>query len=89
MKGVYIIHLNEKLGHAGHYVGYSSNVPRRIEKHIKGNGSAFMTAVAERGISWEVAMVWLGKDWTFEKSIKHRHGSIEQYCPICQKEHGL
>jgi predicted GIY-YIG superfamily endonuclease len=84
MEGVYILHFSEALGHARHYVGYSPNVPARIEKHIKGQGSAITKHLHKMGIDFEVAYVWQGAGRAFEKSIKHRRGSITQYCPICQ-----
>lgn len=84
MNGVYILHFHEPLGHARHYVGYSPNVSRRVDRHATGQGSAITKHLHKLGIGFEVAYVWQGADRSFERSIKHRHGSITQYCPICQ-----
>lgn len=87
---VYLLHFDRPHHHAQHYVGHTDDVQARIERHSKGNGARIVQRFAEIGIGFEVAMVWPDGDKKMEKRIKHRHGSIKDWCPICQqKEDGV
>src|SRR5437588_8669062 len=57
---VYLIHLDTPLKHARHYVGFSEDLPSRMQKHRNGQGAAFMKAVEKEGISWHVSRIWDG-----------------------------
>jgi len=80
---VYLIHLDEKMAHSQHYCGYADDIDTRIEKHRKGNGSAFMTAVKKAGITWLVARVWPLATRHYERTLKNTH-NLSLYCPICR-----
>jgi len=44
---VYLIHLVTPLKHARHYLGFSEDLFKRLQKHRTGQGAAFMKAIAE------------------------------------------
>lgn len=79
---VYLIHLDRRLGHAGHYIGWSQDPAWRLVYHARGQGANFMRCVGEAGISWRVAQVFTGVDRYFERWLKD-HGGASKYCPIC------
>ena len=79
---VYILHLNSKLRHAQHYVGWAKYVEKRITNHKNGNGSKFTKACLKHGVSFELARVFEGADRTFERKLKNTN-STRDYCPIC------
>lgn len=85
MGTVYLIHFHHKLNHAGHYVGYTDNIEKRMSCHQNGNGSKLMKAISVAGISWEVARIWQNVDRNFERSLKNRKNT-PKLCPVCNKK---
>ena len=81
---VYLIHLDKPLHHARHYLGYSENLPGRVQMHRNGQGAAFMKAIAKNGISWHVSRIWDG-DRALERMLKDQH-KASHLCPTCIQE---
>lgn len=81
---VYLLHLNTKLSHAQHYIGWSTenNVKNRFAHHCQGHGSRFTQVCIERGIELVLARIWKGKDKNFERHLKSQNNSA-RFCPIC------
>jgi predicted GIY-YIG superfamily endonuclease len=78
---VYIIHFERPFWHAQHYIGYTANLPRRIEQHRNGTGAKLLRAITRRGIPWEVVRTWPGGP-AFERALKNRKKSRD-LCPVC------
>lgn len=78
---VYIIHFERPFWHAQHYIGYTSNLPHRLEQHRQGTGAKLLKAITQRGISWEVVRTWRGGP-ALERALKNRKKSRE-LCPVC------
>jgi len=78
---IYLIHFNDKLSHAQHYVGWTTNLEKRIKLHKSGRGSALMKAVVENGIEFTVVRTWEG-DRELERFLKNKKNT-KFYCPIC------
>ena len=84
---VYLLHFSSRLHHAGHYVGFTTDLARRVEDHRKGYaGARLMAAVKDAGITFQVARTWDG-DRAFERRIKNRHAT-PRLCPVCQANTG-
>lgn len=88
---VYLIHLDQPLSHARHYIGWTTspaNVKRRLEHHKAGCGARFTQACNERGINYGVVRVWndAGKD--FERHLKNQH-KPQAFCPICNPQSAM
>jgi predicted GIY-YIG superfamily endonuclease len=81
---VYLIHFDKPLKHARHYLGYTENLPGRVQKHRNGQGAAFMKAIAQKGISWHVSRIWDG-DRALERMLKDQHNA-SHLCPTCIQE---
>ena len=83
MSVIYLLHFEQPLAHARHYVGITDNLPERLEQHRKGvtRSARIMQVLAEQGIGFYLARVWKG-DRNEERRLK-RTGSIPAYCPIC------
>lgn len=89
MANVYLIHFDEKLAHAQHYIGFADiPVRRRLDRHRSGNGSKLIRAVLANGIEIRLARVWSGPevDRVFERGLKNRRNA-RKLCPICRGEH--
>jgi len=83
---VYLLHSEEKLaGHAGHYCGWSDNLPARIACHEHGNSSKLVAAWSRNSIRFVVARVWLDGTREDELHIKRAHNG-PRFCPICRHE---
>jgi predicted GIY-YIG superfamily endonuclease len=82
MPHVYLIHFEEKLHHAGHYLGYSKILSIRIWQHKINQGAKLIRAVNKAGIEWHVVRTWTVDDQELERLLKNQKNS-PRYCPIC------
>ncbi len=78
---VYLIHFDEKLSHAQHYLGSTADLASRLDRHRKGQGARLMQVITELGIPWRVARTWDG-DRALERELKRQKAS-PRLCPIC------
>ena len=86
MKGTsYLIHLEIKIAHAQHYIGWAKWFSTRIRHHQNGTGAKFLAEAVRRGISFEVVQTWKNTDGNFERKLKNRK-KARTLCPICKKE---
>ena len=80
---VYLIHFDEKLCHAQHYIGFTEReVEERMKDHANGKGARLMEVITELGLPWKVARTWEGKTKSFERELKNCKNA-KQLCPIC------
>jgi hypothetical protein len=84
MKGVYLLHFETRLHHAGHYLGYSSCLKLRLNAHFAGNSAKLIHAVSLKGIRFSVVRLWIGGDRTLERKL-HLQKNSPKLCPVCQK----
>ena len=56
--GVYLLHFDAKLHHAGHYLGSAANLHVRLAQHEAGNGARLTQVIRELGIGYRVSAVW-------------------------------
>lgn len=83
---VYLIHFEEKLHHAQHYLGFvERNLKQRIKKHRKNKGAKLLAAINNKGILWVVVRVWQEGDRNFERKLKNRK-KARCICPVCRGE---
>ena len=86
MDTLYLIHFVAKYKHAQHYLGLSNDVPRRMEEHRSGQGSALMKAVTQADIPWDVVRTWKNADRMLERRLKNQKNAWH-LCPICNPKH--
>ena len=77
---VYLLHLNRRYAHAGHYTGWTTNLPARLAEHQAGHGARLLAVVQAAGIGWQLARVWPG-DRRRERALK-RQGGASRRCPL-------
>lgn len=80
---VYLLHFDQPYKHASHYLGYASNVKRRLEKHAKGLGARLLQVLIENGIGWQLVRTWSKGDRILERRLKRQKKS-SRLCPICR-----
>lgn len=80
---VYLICFAEPFKHARHYLGWTGNLKRRVERHKSGHGSRLMAAVNQAGIDWQVVRTWKRVDRNEERRLKNRGGHA-RLCPVCK-----
>ena len=78
---VYLLHFDEPYKHARHYVGWATNVKRRLAEHEAGRGARLLAVVRDAGIGWQLARLWPGSR-ARERQIKRQGGHARQ-CPLC------
>ncbi len=83
---VYLLHFDQPYRHARHYVGWTQNLPERLERHRDGKGARLLEVLADAGIGWAVARTWQGTR-ALERAKK---GSGKaRFCPVCRAQLGL
>jgi predicted GIY-YIG superfamily endonuclease len=84
---VYLIHFEEKLHHAQHYIGFvDKNLQQRIKKHRSNKGAKLLVAANSKGIPWEVVRVWEDGNRELERKLKNCKKAL-CFCPICRNHH--
>jgi predicted GIY-YIG superfamily endonuclease len=80
---VYLLHFDRRYAHAGHYIGSTDNLERRIYQHRKGRGARLMEVITQAGIDFTVSRTWEG-DRKKERQLKNR-GGASRLCPLCKQ----
>jgi len=82
---VYLLHFDRPLHHARHYLGYASDLQKRLDIHRRGGSddARLMQVLRERGIGFKLARTWPGGDRRLERKLKKRHES-PRLCPLCR-----
>lgn len=78
----YLIHLDQPLGHARHYLGWAKNLKRRLDHHAAGTGARMLAVCIERGITWQLARTWPDTTRAREAQLK-KQGGRARMCPLC------
>jgi hypothetical protein len=85
---IYLIHFDKPIGNldnpraqAHHYLGWTTDLPSRLDRHSIGRGSAIMRAVMNSGVGWKVVKTWPGTR-DDERRMKNQKNS-KRYCPSC------
>ncbi len=79
---VYVIHLASRYHHAGHYVGFATDLAQRLAQHRAGTGARLLEVVKQAGIEWKLVRVWAG-DRGLERRLKKRKDTPRRLCPVC------
>jgi len=93
---VYLIHFDEPLKHALHYIGSTCHLPERIRCYHAGNADSarLMAAAHKAEITWRIARVWTfgtgqqARDWEymFKKGADGKqHIRPSARCPVCER----
>jgi len=84
---VYLIHFNKAFRHARHYIGFTTNLDKRITDHLCGMGARLMEVITNAGIEWRVARTWRG-DRRLERRLKDWHNAA-LLCPLCSGKEAM
>jgi predicted GIY-YIG superfamily endonuclease len=82
---IYLIHFDRPYKHAGHYLGYASDLEKRLERHRKGRGSRLLDVIQKEGIDWEVVRTWSPAGPVVEAELKRYHNN-RLLSPICRHQ---
>jgi predicted GIY-YIG superfamily endonuclease len=78
---VYLLHFDRPYVHAGHYTGWTTNLPARLADHAHGRGARLLAVLAANNIGWTLARTWTGTR-ADERALK-RQGGAARRCPLC------
>jgi predicted GIY-YIG superfamily endonuclease len=83
---LYVLHFDNKLSHAQHYLGSTQNPTERWTAHATGNGARITEVLHEKGEHWIVAAVYQTLP-NIDHLAAERHAKRQKntaiYCPIC------
>ena len=80
---VYLLHFERPVyGNSQHYVGFTTDLARRVAMHKSGHGARITSIAVRKGISWELAYVWEDGDKPLERYLK-KSGRARKFCKIC------
>ena len=82
MDTVYLLHFAQRYKHAGHYVGSTNTLTKRLAEHQNGRGARLLEVVHAAGIAWVLARTWEGGRRR-ERQLK-KQGGASRRCPICK-----
>lgn len=84
MGQVYLIHFDQKLHHAQHYLGFceNGNLESRLETHRAGQGAKILRALNQLGIGYNIVRTWKNVSRTFERQLKNKK-KTRCFCPKC------
>jgi len=82
---VYLIHFSRAFNSARHYLGFSTDIAARVERHKAGRGSPLLKPVTAAKIPWRVVRTWRKRDGNFERELKEG-SDLRDLCPVCNKK---
>jgi len=85
MPVIYVLHFDDKLSHAQHYAGCTSNLLNRLKAHANGAGSRLTRELFRLGREWQLGGLY---QTSFTNMRKHERDLKDQanaarYCEIC------
>lgn len=75
-----------KVAHAGHYLGWSGDLPARTLAHEVGRGACMTKAAKSNGLSLVLVRQWIGTR-SDERTLKNRKNG-PKLCPLCNPPKG-
>lgn len=78
---VYLLHFDQPLAHARHYIGWSQDVEARLREHRAGTGGRLLAALRRNGLTWHLVLVLPGTR-ADERRWKRLRWST-RHCPAC------
>lgn len=78
----YLLHFDRPFKHARHYLGWTVDLQRRMDKHLSGTGARLVEIITEEGIGFTLARTWLQATLRDEKRLKNRQR--KKLCPLCR-----
>lgn len=82
MLGCYLLHFDRPIYRAQHYLGWSTNIERRVALHRRGGGARLVAQALAAGIGVDLVRVWPEVDKARERALKR--GGPKGYCPKCR-----
>jgi predicted GIY-YIG superfamily endonuclease len=91
---IYVLHFDRKLAHAGHYVGSTKTLFKRLKRHAKDGGARILQACREQGIEWRLGGLMMVEESLFadsketrvqkERRLKNQHNG-KRFCQLCNE----
>ena len=78
---IYMLHFHQPYRHARHYVGWTTDLLDRLDRHASGTGARLVEIIWQAGIGFTLIRICEGTRHR-ERAIKHA-GGAPRYCPAC------
>lgn len=90
---IYLLHFHPPYKHAKHYLGFAEDIPKRIKRHVAGNGNPLVAAAKAAGCRVVLVRVWPEGTRDDERRLKRQQRGGAHYCPRCSgpdaMKHGI
>ena len=86
---IYLVHFSKKYKHAGHYLGFASNLEARLKRHREGRGSNLLKVIQDAGIDWEVVRTWGPPASPKVEAELKRYRNNRALCPLCNRQYAM
>lgn len=78
---VYLLHFDNPISHARHYLGFAEELMPRLHAHRFGHGARLTQVACERGVSFQLVRAWKGSRRD-ERKLKNQKNA-PRFCPYC------
>lgn len=80
---IYLLCFSARFKHAGHYLGWASDLEARLTEHRNRTGARLVAVIIEAGLTFFCARTWEGTR-ADERRLKNRK-ETPRLCPRCNK----
>jgi len=77
----YLLHFERPYRHARHYLGWTNNLPDRLDAHLAVTGGRLLEVITAEGIGFTCVRVWHNTTLADERRLKNYHN--KKLCPVC------
>jgi predicted GIY-YIG superfamily endonuclease len=84
MKGCYLIHFGAPVRGKRHYVGFSTDVNARFEKHMAGDGAVLTSEAVKQHVTLQLVRIWPDTTPDFEKQLK-KNKNMKRLGMVCKE----
>jgi len=78
----YLLHFTPPYRHAGHYLGFADDLPRRLRRQATGKGARLVAVALAAGCTFELVWLRLGSR-DDERRRKNLKAAPRLLCPVC------
>ena len=80
---IYLLHFDQKMAGRQHYLGWTTNLERRLGHHRAGQGGRTTARFHAAKIGFQLVATWTG---TREDEKRMKGGRLSSLCPVCKEE---
>ena len=80
---VYLLHFQQPISHARHYLGVTNDLTARMLTHAGGNGAAITKELHRLGIGFTLVRAWDAPSGRVDEKLFKKQKNGPRFCPLC------